>query len=62
VKGASSVPKSASMIKVKLPYLYFCLEIVANLKMGARVKAFAWEFNGIKDFVGGKRFFKLKTW
>jgi hypothetical protein len=49
------------MIKVKLPYLYFCLEIVANLKMGARVNSFYREFNGIEDFVGGKRFFKFGT-
>jgi hypothetical protein len=55
------VPESASMIKVKLPYLYFCLEIVAKLKMGARVNAFDREFNGIENFVGGKRFFKFKT-
>jgi hypothetical protein len=55
------VPESASMIKVNLPYLYFCLEIVANLKMEARVNAFDKEFNGIENFVGGKRFFKFET-
>jgi hypothetical protein len=49
------------MIKVKFPYLYFCLEIVANLEMGARVNAFDGEFTGIENFVGGKWFFKLKT-
>jgi hypothetical protein len=49
------------MIKVKLPYLYFCLEIVANLKVGGWVNAFDQDFNGIKDFVGGKRFFELEV-
>jgi hypothetical protein len=55
------MPESASMIKVKLPYLYFCLGIVANLKMGARVNAFDQKFDCIEDFVGGKRFFILET-
>ncbi len=45
--------ESVSMIKVRLPYLYLCLEIVANLKMGVRVNAFDREFNGIEDFVDG---------
>ncbi len=48
------------MIKVQLPYLYFCLEIVANLKMGVRVNTFDRKFNGIENFVGGKWFFKLE--
>jgi hypothetical protein len=55
------VLESALMIKVKLPYLYFCLELVTNLKMGAWVNTFDHEFNGTKDFVGGKRFFKLEV-
>ncbi len=49
------MPKSASTIKVRLPYLYLCLEIVANLKMGVGVNAFDRKFNGIEDFVGGIR-------
>ncbi len=55
------MPKSVLMIKVKLPYLYFCLGIVANLKIGARVNAFDQEFNGIENFVGGRRFFELEV-
>ncbi len=61
MKGASLVPKSVFMSKVKLPYLYFYLEIVANWKMGARVNAFDREFNGIEDFVGGRKFFELEA-
>jgi hypothetical protein len=49
------------MIKVKLPYLYFYLEIVANLKMGARVNAFDRKFNGTEDFVGRIRYFELEV-
>ncbi len=49
------MPKSVSTIKVRLPYLYLCLEIVANLKMRVGVNAFDREFNGIKDFVDGIR-------
>ncbi len=55
------MPKSVFMSKVKLPYLYFYLEIVANWKMGARVNAFDREFNGIEDFVGGRKFFELEA-
>ncbi len=55
------MPKSVFMIKVKLPYLYFYLEVVANLKMRAKVNAFDQEFNGIEDFVGGRRFFELEA-
>ncbi len=49
------MPKSVSTIKVRLPYLYLCLEIVTNLKMKVGVNAFDREFNGIEDFVGGIR-------
>jgi len=55
MESASSMPKSASMIKVRFPYLYLCLEIVTSLKMGAGVNTFDQEFNGIEDFVGGIR-------
>ncbi len=34
------MPKSVSTIKVRLPYLYLCLEIVTNLKMKVGVNAF----------------------
>ncbi len=47
------MPKSASTIEVRLPYLYLCLEIIASLKMGAGVNAFDREFNGIDDFDDG---------
>jgi hypothetical protein len=47
--------------KVKLPYLYFYLEILANLKMGTRVNAFDRKFNGIEDFVGRIRYFELEV-
>ncbi len=57
--------ESASMIKVRFPYLNLCLEIVVSLKMGARVNAFDQKFNGIEDFVGGIRIgsmiWKIKT-
>jgi hypothetical protein len=39
VESASSVPENASTIKVRLPYLYLCLEIVVILKMGPGVNA-----------------------
>lgn len=47
------------MIKMRLPYLYFCLEIVASFKMGPKANAFDQNLNGIEDFVGGKGFFEL---
>jgi hypothetical protein len=50
MESASSMPESASMIKVRFPYLYLCLEIVTSLKMGAGVNTFDQEFNGIEDF------------
>jgi hypothetical protein len=55
------VPKHALVIKIRLPYLYFCLEIVTSLNMGAKANAFYQNFNGIENFVGGKGFFKLKA-
>jgi len=49
------VLESASMIKVRFPYLNLCLENVASLKLGIGVNSFDIEFNGIEDFVGGIR-------